>query len=94
MENECIWYDPSCSLKWLADELKALWLWVYDALLSGFASIIEAIPVPDFLLNMQSLTLPASVAWVASSMNLTYGLTVIIGAYTARFILRRIPFIG
>jgi hypothetical protein len=94
MENECSWYDPSCSLKWLSDEFKALMLWFYDALLSGFAVVIEAIPLPDFLTNIPSFVLPSSVAWASDALNLTYGITVIVGAYVARFILRRIPFIG
>lgn len=94
MENQCSWYDPSCALTWFSGELKSLGLWFYDSLLSGFAVIVEAIPMPDFLINLQPYALPQSIAWAAESMNLTYGLTVIVSAYTARFILRRIPFIG
>lgn len=94
MENQCSWYDPSCALKWLADELKAIWLWIYDGFMSGLASLFEAIPAPDFLANMQSYTLPPTLAWAADALNLTYGVGVIVTAYTARFILRRIPAIG
>ena len=94
MKNECSWYDPSCALKWLSDELKAIWLYIYDALLSGLAALFESIPVPDFLANIQSYTLPPAVAWAAESFNLEYGLGVIVAAYVARFIVRRIPIIG
>lgn len=94
MENECSWYDPSCGLQWLADELKAIWLWIYDGILSGVATLFESVPVPDFLQNMQSYELPSSVAWFAEAFNIPYGLGVIVSSYVARFILRRIPFIG
>ncbi len=94
MQNECSWYDPSCALTWLSDELKAIFLWLYDAMLSGFAAVIEAIPVPDFLANIHSFTLPPMLSWAVSSFNLPFGIGVIVTAYTARFILRRIPFIG
>lgn len=94
MPNECKWYDPSCALTWLSDELKAIWLWLYDSILSGFAAVIEAIPVPDFLLNLHSFTLPPTLSWFVNCLNLPIGLGIVVTAYTARFILRRIPFIG
>jgi hypothetical protein len=94
MENTCTWYDPSCALGWLVDEFKSFFIWVYDILLSGFAAVIEAFPVPDFLLNMQTFALPPSIAWAATALNIPFGLTVIVSAYTSRFILRRIPGIG
>ena len=94
MENSCKWYDPSCTLQWLQDELKAFFLWVFDSLMSGFARVIELIPVPDFLANMQSVAMTPAVSWFLQPFELQYGLIAIGGAYIARFILRRIPFIG
>ncbi len=93
-ENECSWYDPSCAFKWFADELRFFAVWVYDGFMSGLSAIISAIPVPDFLANLQSFTLPPAVAWAAEAFNIPYGLAVIVSAYTARFILRRIPAVG
>lgn len=94
MENSCEWYDPSCWLKWLSDELKALWLWLYDGLLSGLAKLVEILPVPDFLSNAQVVSISSTVSWFVEPFNFKYGLSIIVGAYIARFILRRIPFIG
>jgi len=93
-KNSCEWYDPSCALQWLSDEFKAFWLYLYDSLITGLAVVVEAIPVPDFLSNIQSVSLPSGVAWFIEPFNIGYGLIAIVGAYTARFILRRIPFIG
>jgi hypothetical protein len=94
MENECSWYDPSCALSWLAEEIKAIFIWIYDGILSAIATLFESIPVPDFLANLQSYELPSSIAWAANALNLPFGLGIIVTAYTARFILRRLPFIG
>jgi hypothetical protein len=92
--NSCKWYDPSCSLAWLRDEFQAFGVWLWDSILSGFASVFESIPVPDFLLNVQSYNLPSGVSWAASAFQLDVGLAIVVSAYVARFILRRIPIIG
>ena len=92
--NSCQWYDPSCALGWLRDELQAFALWIWEAILSGAASVLEAIPVPEFMLNVGSHTIPAGVSWAASAFQLDVGLGIIVSAYIARFILRRIPIIG
>jgi len=93
-ENTCSWYDPSCALAWIRDELQALGLWIWDSLLSGIAATYESIPIPDFMLNVSSHTIPSGVAWAVSPFQLDIGLAIIVGAYLARFILRRIPLIG
>lgn len=94
MSNECSWYDPSCALQWLADEFKAFFIWAYDGILSGLAALFELIPVPDFLMNVPSYQIPASIAWALSAFNVPFGIGLVVSAYTARFILRRIPAIG
>jgi hypothetical protein len=94
MENTCSWYDPSCALQWLQDELQSLSVWLYDAIMSGIASIYEAIPAPDFLLNANTLSIPSGVSWVVSMFQLDVGVSIVVSAYIARFILRRIPVIG
>ncbi len=92
--NTCAWYDPSCGLAWFRDELQAFALWLWDSLLAGIASLFEAIPVPDFMLNVTTYTLPSTVAWAVSPFQIDIGLSIIVSAYIARFILRRIPIIG
>lgn len=92
--NNCSWYDPSCALAWVRDELQAFGVWIWDSILSGIASTFEAIPVPDFLNSVGTHVIPSGVAWAAEAFQLDIGLTVIVSAYIARFILRRIPVIG
>ena len=93
-ENSCSWYDIPCQCRWLSAELKSFWIYVYDSLMDGLAAMVETIPVPDLLSNLQTVHLPASVSWFLEPFNLPSGLLIIVGAYTARFVLRRIPFIG
>jgi len=94
MENTCSWYDPSCALTWLRDELHAFSLWVWNGILSSMASLFEVIPIPSFMTGLGVHTLPPGISWAASAFQLDVGLTIIVSAYTARFILRRIPVIG
>ena len=94
MQNSCEWYDPSCALQWLQDEFKAFFLWVLDSIMLGLAKIIELIPVPDFLENLHATTLNPTVSWFLQPFEIQFGLIAIVSAYIARFILRRIPFIG
>ena len=92
--SECVWYDPSCALAWIGAELRAFGLWIYEKVIMGFASLIELFPVPDFLLNLPSYTLPPTLSWAADPFNLPVGIGMVVTAYTARFIIRRIPGVG
>jgi hypothetical protein len=80
-------------LQWLADELKAILLWFWDALLSGLAVMIESIPVPSFL-QSTNFVIPPSVSWVAEAFLLDVGVGLIVAAYTLRFIVKRLPVVG
>lgn len=79
---------------WLSEEIKQLFVWLVDSILSGVASMFEAIPAPDFLVNAGTLSLPPTVAFIADALQLSFGAAVIVSAYTLRFIIRRLPFIG
>lgn len=92
--QECKWYDVSCWMSWVRDELHAFSLWVYEAILSGLATAVEAFPVPDFLMGVNTQALPSGLAFFVDALDLPAGLTIIVSAYIARFVLRRIPFIG
>ena len=95
MDNEsCEIYDVPCHLGWLVEEFKALALWLYESILMGFSSLIDSIPVPDFLLNMGSFQLPPAISYFASPFQIEWGIAIVVSSYTARFILRRIPVIG
>lgn len=90
----CEYYDLVCWLVWLRDEVKYMFLYIYDALLSGFAKLIEIIPVPDFMANFQSFSMPPGVAYFADAFEIPSGIAIIVSAYIARFILRRLPVVG
>ena len=81
-------------LTWFFEELKIFSTWLLGNILEGFAAVLNAIPLPDFLLNIPSYTLPPSVSFYAQYFEIEFGFTVLVSAYTIRFILRRIPFIG
>ncbi|AUD60365.1 hypothetical protein AYJ58_13155 [Shewanella sp. Pdp11] len=93
-ELECGITDFGCIATWLQNEYVAYVLWLYDWLFSGIAFVLESIPVPDFMLNVGTFQIPSGVAWAASMFQLDYGLVIIVSSYTARFLLRRIPFVG
>lgn len=90
----CGAFDFGCYLAWLSDEIQALFLWMLSAFLNGLAALVELLPVPDFMLDVPSFYLPPGVMFFASAFELDYGIGVVVSAYTARFILRRIPGIG
>ncbi|PCI47125.1 MAG: hypothetical protein COA68_06485 [Oceanobacter sp.] len=92
--NSCQWYDPSCTLEWLRDEFQAFGVWILDSILSSVASIFESIPAPDFMQNIGTIVVPSSVTWILEAFQLDIGIGIIVSAYTARFILKRIPIIG
>lgn len=81
---------------WLLDVLlyvpKKVWAELLDALASG----VEAIPVPDAVAvwNAEAANAFAGAGYVVNLCALDVGLTLIGSALLARFILRRIPFIG
>jgi hypothetical protein len=87
---------------WITDVLewlKELLLWLprklWELLLDGLASVLELIPVPEFLQGGPVLGfVPPEVAFFAHAFLLEEGVTIVIGAYMFRFILRRIPVIG
>lgn len=92
-DESCDALDFGCYLGWLADEISLIFLNIFNSILEGLVYILSLIPVPDFLLNT-SFTLPPSIAYYAQTFNISFGIGIIVSAYTFRFLLRRIPFIG
>lgn len=80
--------------------LKELLLWVpqhlWDLMLDGLASVIEALPVPDWLSSLSSwgAGMPSAVGFVLHAMKVPEGLAMLFSAYVIRFLIRRIPVIG
>ena len=90
-------------LHWLSSALLFLWqaidflprhLWVL--LLQGLAKVVNDIPVPSWLSAAPAdfSSLPPWVVYFASALQIGPGLSIVVSAYVARFILRRIPLVG
>ena len=83
-----------------AEWLKDVLLWVprklWAELLDGLAAILSAIPVPDFVSVAQGAlsSLPSSVVFFLDKFEFASGVSMIMGAYLLRFLIRRIPLIG
>jgi len=92
--EKCDFGDVGCYLEWLQEELKALALWLWIQVLDGLAALLEWLPVPEFLTQVDGLTLPPGVLYWLGLFQVQYGLGLVVGAYVLRFILRRIPLIG
>lgn len=83
-------------LEWIKEFFQWIGNFIYSGLLDGLASVIEAIPVPDFLSQANSFfgNIPSIIVFFFQYFAIAEGLGFIAVALVARFILRRIPFIG
>lgn len=86
----------SSVLQWLKDLVEYAALHIWKLLLSGLASVIEAIPVPSFFSQAGDLlgSVPATVLYWVSFLHADFGIPLVLGAYLLRWLIRRIPFIG
>lgn len=92
--STCDVFDVSCWLTAFFTELKLFAIGIYGWFLDGASVIINLIPLPDFLQDMPSYTLPAEVAYYAQHLQLTAGIAIVSTAFGLRFLVRRLPFIG
>lgn len=100
---KAIWDAFKSLFKWLGDAFDALIeflmnlpAWVFSKLAEGIVSFFESIPVPDFFATAANAfgSVPSEVVYFAETFQIGTGVTMVLGAYLLRFILRRIPFIG
>jgi len=86
------WLDSAFA--WLADLL--LWVpqKVYALLLDGLATVVEVIPVPSWAAGVSFAGIDNTIAYFAEPFHIDLALTVMVSAYTTRFLIRRIPVIG
>lgn len=82
--------------EWLLEAMMYIPRKVWELMLDGFATVLESIPVPDFVNTAGSAfgSIPANVLFFANFFALGEGITMILSAYVLRFIIRRIPLIG
>lgn len=91
-----IWDALSNILLWVWEHV--LWLPQYAVhkLLTALSEFFAKIPVPDFIPAIPSYfsVIPDDVVFFLTIFEFKYGLSAIIAALIARFVLRRIPAIG
>lgn len=83
-------------LSWLLDFVKWFGEWLWAELMGALITVLNAIPVPTWLADAPAVvgSLPPGVSYLAQSFALPQGLSIILGAYVIRFIIRRLPIIG
>jgi hypothetical protein len=83
-------------LDWFLDVFKWIGEHVYSGLLDGLATLIENIPAPSFIAQAKTFfgNIPSIVVFFFQYFAIAEGIGFIVAALLARFILRRIPFIG
>lgn len=84
------------ALQWLFNFVVGIPLHVFSLLLSGLAAMFNAIPAPSFFAQASGWigNMPPLLAFLLSSLHIADGVGILVAAYTLRFLIRRIPFIG
>lgn len=94
VEISCDWYDVPCQADWLSQSVSSWFDELYEKFMLNFAKFVDTIPLPDFLVDLEPLVLPPEISYFVEPFQVEYGIGIIVSAYIARFILRRIPIIG
>lgn len=81
-------------LKYIFNEIKLIVLYVFEQVLMAFVALLEAIPVPGFLLNVSSYQLPSNILYFLGVAQFGTGVSIMVTAYTLRFLIRRLPVVG
>jgi hypothetical protein len=81
---------------WFRDFMLWFGKTIFGAVLAALAGLLSAIPVPAWLESAGDWmgAIPAGVAYFVSPLQFGTGLTIMLSAYTLRFLIRRIPVIG
>lgn len=95
----CDWYDVPCHLTSFADWLLGVLLFIprkaFELLMDGLASVVEALPALPAMEELgTAMSAISSMGYAADLVALKPGLALLAGTLLARFLLRRIPFIG
>lgn len=83
-------------LTWFQTFIEGLPLYLMGPFFDGINAFLQWIPVPSFFTDAAGYigALPPSVAYFLQGLNIGPGFTMIVSAYTIRFLIRRIPFFG
>lgn len=93
-----IWEVIVSVAQWFLDLLNSVYEFVLEKAFGLVIWFAELVPVPSFLSagSVQSAfsSIPSSVWWALDATRADVGIPLVLGAYVARFLLRRIPVIG
>lgn len=81
---------------WLLKVLEFVPKWIWSECLKALASVINAIPVPGFVSQVQGFWngVPSGIWYFVGWMHLGWGVSALLSAYVIRFLIRRIPVVG
>ena len=83
-------------LTWLISFAEWVFEWLWQTLLGALIAVLNAIPVPSWLSSAPTVVgaIDPGVAFFLGALQVPSGLAIVLGAYTIRFFIRRIPLIG
>ena len=81
---------------WLKGVMLFVPQWCWQEILKALAATLAAIPVPDAFTTWASGIggISATAIWWLDLFQFKAGLQMVMGAYLARWLLRRMPFVG
>lgn len=80
---------------WLLELLLWIPLKVFETCLELTAAVLEWVPVPAWLASGDPFAaIPDYVMYFLVAFELAEGITIILGAYVIRFMIRRLPIVG
>lgn len=92
---QAIWHWLAEAAQWLIDWLFALPKFAFAELLDGVLAVLTAI-IPADLADRVAVVgdLPGYMLYFLAPFQVGSGLSIILGAYAIRFVIRRLPFVG
>lgn len=82
-------------LEWLVDFVLWAPLRIYQLLLEGLLAVLAAVPVPAWLSGADPFAaIDPGVVFFADALQIPEGISIVIGAYVLRFLVRRVPVVG
>jgi hypothetical protein len=70
--------------------------WVWSEILGALVTVLSIIPVPQWLSDAPNVlaNVPSGVVYVLTILQFQAGMTIMIGAWLLRFLIKRLPIIG
>jgi hypothetical protein len=83
-------------LAWLLGFIDWIFIEAFKLILAGLAAVLAAIPVPAWVSGAGGAVaaIPPGVAYLIGTMHISDGATIMVSAYTIRFLIRRLPIVG